>query len=81
MMPNRMIGSLLWWALTLNGVWEWLQCTFLYDMSGATLRKGGESLKESRQKISDGKAVQQTAAETLSLFGDLVAGDNGTACP
>jgi len=41
----------------------------------------GKSLKESRQKISDGKAVQQTAAETLALFGDLVAGGNGTACP
>jgi len=60
-------GRLLLWGLALNAAWEWLQCTFLYDMSGSAVWKGAVWM--SAATVADGFIVLAVAGIATLLSG------------
>jgi len=64
---SRMTGRLLLWGLALNAAWEWVQCTYLYDMSGSALWKGAVWM--SAAVVADGFIVLAVTSIAARLDG------------
>ncbi len=65
---SRTTGRLLLWGLAFNATWEWAQCTYLYDMSGAAWGKGAVWM--SAAVVADGFIVLAVAGIAARLGGN-----------